>query len=102
MTERKKKAVHLQGEDRVRAVRLHEETTSRLVELSLIAARALGKEAPSLSRLTFKQVLRRTSSGSGELLEEVSGSVTVFWDGDTCVGAYEDPPGICRPCEPGD
>jgi hypothetical protein len=99
--EKKKGAVQLKEEERLRTARLHEEITSRLVELSLITARTLGKEAPSLSQLRLEQRFH-TGEGEPSHSQSVFIKVTQLDSKGNCVGVYEDPPGICRPCEASD
>jgi hypothetical protein len=101
----KNEGIPLQAEDRLRAMRLSEEITSRLMELALITARTLGKEVRSPSRLTFTQNFESASlalqtRASAEDFAEVT--VIQLDDAGNCVGVYENPPGICRPCGPGD
>jgi hypothetical protein len=55
--EQKKGAIRLKEEDRVRATRLREEITSRMVELSLIAARTFGSEPTGHFHLKSDQTL---------------------------------------------
>ena len=105
MTHHEKEGMPLQAEDRARATRLSEEITSRLMELALITARTLGKDARSTSRLTFTQTFGIASSAARtQARPEDFAEVTVIQldDAGNCVGVYENPPGICRPCGPGD
>lgn len=100
----KKEGIPLQAEDRARATRLSEEITSRLMELALITARTLGKEVRSPSRLTFTQTFESASPAlQTQASQEGFAEVTVIEldDAGNCVGVYEDPQGICRPCGPG-
>jgi hypothetical protein len=101
MAEREeKRVVQLQGDDRARATRLHEEISGRLVELSLITSRTLGKETPALSHLKFEQRFRTDDDPSHP--RSVFIKVVQLDLKGNCVSVYEDPPGLSRTCEAGD
>jgi hypothetical protein len=92
----KEKGILLKGEDRARTVRLQEEISGRLEELYLITARILGQKTQNLSRIVFTWAPQGSAEGPGlwkATARDANGN---------CVSVYEDPPGVCRLCGPGD
>jgi hypothetical protein len=92
MSEDTKTRVSLTTEDLARARRLTEEAKSRLYEVSLIVGRALGRDFPAGSFVSFEQ--RQSEAKADQTIEVV---VIALPDG--TFGCYQDPPGICvHPC----
>jgi hypothetical protein len=85
------------------AVELDEETRERMRELRRIANFAYHEMAQiTMSTLgAHDEAKKIKSSGLDELHVVFHNQKDIFIRGGRCVGVYEDPPGVCRPCVDG-
>jgi hypothetical protein len=88
-------AVRLSDEDRIRMEKLYEEVSGRVMEMSLIVGRALGRDTKEAQEIAFSRSLKGENGGT----KAPDPPFRVIHFANCEWGCYDYITGVCEPCD---